>query len=161
MFKILIVMYQWYFNMPLKNLKLLVETRNNRKYVFIYPCLSSSLVYLSNQTCLWFYIYIYMLTWQELLQRVPSGNQFKLLLNNPKNVKDCGTITTKLLDNLIHRLSSILVSYFMVINIFMQCAATLYFKVERCLTQWIVSLIPLWLLHAQGQKEWHRVQVVD
>ncbi|GMY07666.1 hypothetical protein FCV25MIE_02905, partial [Fagus crenata] len=43
-----------------------------------------------------------------LLKHVPTDNQFKLLLNNPKNVKDCGTITTKLLDNLIHRLSSIL-----------------------------------------------------
>jgi hypothetical protein len=45
---------------------------------------------------------------KELLKHVPTDNQFKLLLNNPKNVEGCGASTTELLHKLIHCLSSIL-----------------------------------------------------
>lgn len=68
-----------------------------------YSYLSSFLVYLSS-ICL---IILYILTLQNLLESFPSNEEFKSLLGNPKNIKDCGisvaqslTILTDIWDKL-------------------------------------------------------------
>ena len=51
---------------------------------------------LSSCTYLAFVLSFYILTLQNLLASVHSNEEFKSLLGNPKNIKDCGSVAVSL-----------------------------------------------------------------
>lgn len=58
-----------------------------------------------------YHLSLYMLTWQHLLRSVPSDKEFKILLGNSKNIKDCGISVAQSLMNLTDRWHKLSVSF--------------------------------------------------